>query len=157
MTSVRVRPAREQDVEHVRAVFQRASLSNQGDVAALMAHPDALVWQPAAAGLDRTLVAVDDAGELLGFATATPVEDGLELDDLFVDPAFMRRGVARALIGRLVEEAAADGRQWIEVTGNEHAAGFYAAVNVGCADVDAVVLECAGDDVDTAPGKLDIA
>lgn len=78
-------------------------------------------------GLDRTLVAVDDAGELLGFATATPVEDGLELDDLFVDPAFMRRGVARALIGRLVEEAAADGRQWIEVTGNEHAAGFYAA------------------------------
>jgi GNAT superfamily N-acetyltransferase len=52
----------------------------------------------------------------------------LELDDLFVDPDAMRRGVARQLMLRIVTEARREGIARIEVTANMHASGFYAAV-----------------------------
>ena len=39
-----------------------------------------------------------------------------ELEDLYVDPDWMRRGIATRLIGRLLEEARRDGVRRIEVT-----------------------------------------
>jgi GNAT superfamily N-acetyltransferase len=93
-------------------------LSNEGDRAWIDAHPDE--W-----GLDesnviegRTRVAVVD-GRIVGFATLV----GNELEDLFTDPDWMRRGIARAL----VRDAAATVPR-IEVTANSHALSFYEAV-----------------------------
>ena len=54
---------------------------------------------------------------IVGFATVMPDR---ELEDLFVDPAFMRRGIARALI----RDAGAP----LTVTANEHALAFYESV-----------------------------
>jgi GNAT superfamily N-acetyltransferase len=122
-----VRAATAADVEVLRGVYRRASLSNDGDRAALLGAPDALVWSGDGIDDGRTTVALDRSGRVLGFATVLPIDGGLELDDLFVDPADMRRGVATLLVDTLVRRAARDGIAWIEVTANPHAAAFYAS------------------------------
>jgi predicted N-acetyltransferase YhbS len=115
------------DLDAIRQVFRRASLSNAGDRAALLAHPETLVWSGTAIGEGRTRVAVED-GDVVGFATAVPVDEGLELEDLFVEPSRMRQGVARRLIKDVLVLAARSGVDSVRVTANPHAMGFYAAV-----------------------------
>ena len=66
----------------------------------------------------RTRVAVAE-GRIVGFATLV----GNELEDLFTDPPWMRRGIATAL----VRDAAATVDR-IDVTANLHAQAFYEAV-----------------------------
>ena len=58
-------------------------------------------------------------GRIVGFATLV----GSELEDLFVDPDWMRQGIATAL----VQDAAATVPR-IEVTANAHALAFYESV-----------------------------
>jgi GNAT superfamily N-acetyltransferase len=62
-------------------------------------------------------------GVLVGFATALPREGYLELEDLFVDPDFMRRGIATALIDDVKQRGLP-----VEVSANEHALAFYTSV-----------------------------
>lgn len=124
---LRVRAATAADVDVLRDVYRRSSLSNDGDRAALLGAPDALVWSGEGIDDGRTTVALDRSGRLLGFATVLPVDGGLELEDLVVDPGDMRRGVATLLVDTLVRRAARDGIAWIEVTANPHAAAFYAS------------------------------
>ena len=50
-----------------------------------------------------------------------------ELEDLFVDPGWRRRGVAAALVNRIAQVLQARGAQRLEVTANPHAMGFYRA------------------------------
>jgi GNAT superfamily N-acetyltransferase len=64
----------------------------------------------------------------VGFATTRVVGDIVELDDLFVDPEWMRRGVARTLVSDTVGVVRAAGSTRIEVTANSHALDFYGAV-----------------------------
>ena len=65
---------------------------------------------------------------MVGFATLRRTSDqAAELDDLFVDPDWMRRGVARALASELIDGARRAGFARLEVTGNRHAMGFYDA------------------------------
>ena len=92
-----VRNAVPGDLEALRALYRRSSLSNEGDRASLLAHPDALVWSDRALHEHRTRVAIRDH-HLVGFATTIDIDTGIELEDLFVDPDWMRRGVARDLI-----------------------------------------------------------
>jgi GNAT superfamily N-acetyltransferase len=125
---VEIRVARTADLEAIGAVYRRASLSNEGDRAALLAHPDALEFDPApvAEGLTRVAVA---GGRVVGFATARPTApDTLELDDLFVDPDTRRLGIATALVRDVEERARATGVTRIEVTANAHAHEFYRSV-----------------------------
>ncbi len=121
------RAATEDDVEALRAVYRRSSLSNQGDRAALLGSPETLEWIGTGIVDGRTLVASDASGWILGFATVVPVEGGLELEDLFVDPDAMRLGVATRLVDDVVAAATAAREPWIEVTANPHAAAFYAS------------------------------
>lgn len=106
-------------------VFRRASLSNDGDRAALLAHPDALVLSEGALLAGGTRVATEYGGGVVGFATSRNVDGVFELDDLFVDPDWMRNGVATLLvrdIARIGRDQAVAG---IAVTANPHALAFY--------------------------------
>jgi GNAT superfamily N-acetyltransferase len=121
---VAIRDARPADLEALRDVFRRSSLSNDGDRENLLAHPDMLEWAADPVGDGRTRVAVVD-NWVIGFATTSPAPDGLELDDLFVDPDWMRRGVGRALVEDVVAMARRRKCPRITVTANEHALAFY--------------------------------
>jgi GNAT superfamily N-acetyltransferase len=123
----RMRDALPSEIEPLRALYRRSSLSNEGDRASLLAHPEALVWPDLALHERRTRVALRD-GELVGFATTREVEDILELEDLFVDPDWMRRGVGRDLVRDALATATHSGVRRIEVTANEHALVFYERV-----------------------------
>jgi GNAT superfamily N-acetyltransferase len=125
---VSIRQAIPDDVPVLRDIYRRSSLSNRGDRESLLGSPGDLEWAGDGVATGRTRVAADDKGQVLGFATTIPLDVGLELEDLFTDPDFMRRGVATRLMASLVDEAAHAGAQWIEVTANPHAAEFYDSV-----------------------------
>jgi len=76
----------------------------------------------------RCRVAVVDAATIVGFATTLVVGDRLDIEDLFVEPEQMRRGIGRALIGDAMAYARTSGMTRIEVDGNPHALEFYEAV-----------------------------
>jgi GNAT superfamily N-acetyltransferase len=127
MTAPVVRSAAPGDVAALRGVFRRASLHNAGDREVLLAHPEVLVWPDGAIAGGRVRVAVED-GTVVGFATTVPIDGGLELEDLFVEPDRMRGGIGRRLVEDLLDLARTDGVEHVWVTANPHAMAFYTAV-----------------------------
>src|SRR3954447_24344412 len=127
MSDLLIRTADVNDFEAISDVYREASLSNAGDREALLANPEVLVFEIGSIVEGGTRVAVDD-GRVVGFATTTPAGDVAELDDLFVDPDRMRRGVARALVLDAVSRVRSGGFSRIKVTANSHAREFYDAV-----------------------------
>jgi GNAT superfamily N-acetyltransferase len=119
-----IRDAVPGDVAVLRDVYRRASLSNEGDRMALLANPDVLEFPGLGGDGRRTRVATAD-GRIAGFATSLPAGDVIELDDLFVDPGWMRQGAGRALVLDAVAIARDLGAARIEVTANQHALVFY--------------------------------
>ncbi len=124
MASYQIREAQPSDVAAVSEVYRRSSLSNAGDRDQLLANPDSLVFDPASVHDGRTRVALAD-GRIVGFATTTTVGEVAELDDLFVDPDWMRRGVATQLVIDAEAVARSGGATRVEVTANDHALAFY--------------------------------
>ena len=117
-------------------VYRSASLSNAGDRDNLLAHPEYLVLGPEGLAEGRTYVA-EEEGSLVGFATWLEAGGVFELEDLFVDPGWRRRGIAAALVNHIAQVLRARGVQGLEVTANPHAMGFYRAagfVDCGVAD-----------------------
>src|SRR5262249_19821974 len=106
-----IRTATADDLPALRDVFRRAALSNEGDRAWIEAHPEEWGLDETNVVAGRTRVAVVD-GQIVGFATLV----GSELEDLFVDPNWMRRGIATALVR---DVAATVSR--IDLTANPHA------------------------------------
>ncbi|HEU5267375.1 MAG TPA: GNAT family N-acetyltransferase [Jatrophihabitans sp.] len=127
-SEVRVRTAVEDDLAALRAVFRRASLSNPADVPMLTAHPETLVWSADGLTAGRVRAAVARDGRVIGFSGARPRGSTLVLDDLFVEPDWMGRGVGRLLVDDVVTRATADGITRIEVEANVHAVPFYLCV-----------------------------
>ena len=124
------------DLRSASDVYRSASLSNPGDRDGLLAHPEYLVLGPEGLAEGRTYVA-EEEGSLVGFATWVEAGGGVELEDLFVDPGWRRRGIAAALVGRIAQVLRARGVQRLEVTANPHAMGFYRAagfIDSGVAD-----------------------
>jgi GNAT superfamily N-acetyltransferase len=97
-----IRPGTPADYPAAAAIYRRASLSNAGDRDELLAHPDHLILPGDGLAERRTYVA-EEAGSVVGFATWTQTGDGVELEDLFVDPNWMRRGIATTLVARIVD------------------------------------------------------
>ena len=114
------------DLAAAASVYRRASLSNEGDRDNLLAHPEFLILGPAGLAEGRTHVAEED-GSLVGFATWAETDGIIELEDLFVDPRYMRRGIATALVNRIADVLRAQDVERLEVTANPHALGFYRA------------------------------
>ena len=123
--TVLIRDSVPADLDALRDVYRRSSLSNDGDRASLLANPDVLEFPGPATGDGRTRVAVATGGQVVGFATTLIAGDAAELDDLFVDPGWMRRGIGRALVLDAIEIARGRGASRIEVTANPHALVFY--------------------------------
>ena len=122
-----LRDAAPDDHAALRSIFRRASLSNEGDRPLLLANPGHLFWrEPTGSNAFRVRVAVT-ADAVAAFATLVISPAGAELVDLFVDPAFMRRGIGSALVGDAARLAGAAGCSVLAVTANPHAAAFYAA------------------------------
>jgi GNAT superfamily N-acetyltransferase len=135
-----IRTAIAADLPALRQVYRAASLSNAGDAPMLLARPEFLVFDGDGIADGRTLVALAGSPgdeRVVGFATVAAGQDGgLELEDLFVDPDWRRRGIARHLVRRVVDTARDTGRRRLWVTGNPHALAFYLAV--GFVQVDRV-------------------
>ncbi len=101
-------------------MFRRASLANEDDREWILANPDQALLDEEPVLEGKTRVAIVDA-RVVGFATLI----GSELEDLFVDPDWMRRGIATALVRDAVENG---GVERIDVTANGHARAFYESV-----------------------------
>ena len=126
------------DLPAAAGVYRRASLSNAGDRASLLAHPEHLILGPEGLAEGRTYVA-DEDGSVVGFATWAEAGGTIDLEDLFVDPGWRRRGIATALVGRIVDVLRARGVEFLEVTANPHAREFYRAAgftDCGVAETD---------------------
>jgi GNAT superfamily N-acetyltransferase len=114
------------DLAAASGVYRRASLSNAGDRENLLAHPEYLILGPAGLAEGRTHVAEED-GSVIGFATWAGTAAAMELEDLFVDPGYRRRGIATALVSRIAGIVRARGAERLEVTANPDSLGFYRA------------------------------
>jgi GNAT superfamily N-acetyltransferase len=115
------------DLAAAASVYRRASLSDVSYRDNLLAHPEYLILGPEGLAEGRTYVA-EENGSLVGFATWAETADTMELEDLFVDPDHMRRGIATALIERIAQVLRARGADRLLVTANPDALGFYRAV-----------------------------
>jgi GNAT superfamily N-acetyltransferase len=75
-----IRTAVADDLPSLRGLFRRSSLSNQGDRANLLAHPEVLELPDDGVLAGRTRVAVASDGEIVGFATTVvaPGQAGAE-------------------------------------------------------------------------------
>ena len=124
------------DLPAASHVYRRASLSNAGDRDNLLAHTEYLVLGREGLAEARMYVAEEERA-IVGFATWSEADGIVELEDLFVDPGWRRRGIAAALVDRIAQVLRARGVQRLEVTANPHAMGFYRAagfIDVGNTD-----------------------
>jgi GNAT superfamily N-acetyltransferase len=130
------------DLPAASDVYRSASLSNAGDRDNLLAHPEYLVLGPGGLAEGRTYVAEED-GSLVGFATWIEAGGVFELEDLFVDPGWRRRGIAAALVNRIAEVLRLRGVERLEVTANPHAMAFYRAAGFTDCGVAETVFDAA--------------
>jgi GNAT superfamily N-acetyltransferase len=90
------------DLPAASDIYRSASLFNAGDRDNLLAHPKHLILGPERLAEGRTYVAEED-GSVVGFATWIEAAGIVELEDLFVVPRWMRRGIATALVNRIAD------------------------------------------------------
>jgi GNAT superfamily N-acetyltransferase len=67
-------------------------------------------------------------GEIVGFYSLMPSERAWELDNLWVAPSFMRRGVGKALLAHALELAFRRGARSVSVDSEPYAEAFYLAL-----------------------------
>jgi N-acetylglutamate synthase-like GNAT family acetyltransferase len=128
-----IRTAAAADLPALRQIFRAASLSNAADAPMLLARPEFLIFAGDGIATDRTRVVVaspQGEGRVVGFVTVAVGDDGPELEDLFVDPDWRRRGVACRLVLDVVRTVRQTGYRHLWVTGNPYASDFYLAVGV---------------------------
>jgi len=127
MSPVRIRYPTAEEASGLEALQRRSSDIWETYRDQLAANPDAI--QLPETFIDNRWVRVAlDRGTPIGFSVVIPTDALVhELDGLFVDPAYMRRGVGRALVEDAAAHASADGAERLEVTAGP-AQGFYERV-----------------------------
>ncbi|HVA08996.1 MAG TPA: GNAT family N-acetyltransferase [Acidimicrobiales bacterium] len=120
-----IRAAALTDLEALQDVYLRSSLSNEGDRGHLLAHPEDTILAEDGVREERTRVAVDPDGTVVGFASFLITKGTAELEDLFVHPSCMRRGIGTALVRDIAQHVHEKGFATLEVTANPHAMAFY--------------------------------
>lgn len=122
-----IRSATLDDWDVLTDLHWRSSMTNEGDREWMLAHRDIAVFEGEGLRDGHVRIAEID-GTPVGFATSLPRGAYLELEDLFVDPDWMRRGIATALLDDVRERARQFGVTRIEVSANDHALAFYKSV-----------------------------
>jgi len=117
-----IRTATLADADALRDLHRRSSYIWEEDRPHFDAHPDIFGVDPAALAEGRTRIAVGDDGATAGFATVTAAG---ELEDLFVEPELMRRGIGSELVADAVARAAAAGHARMTVVAAERTRRFY--------------------------------
>lgn len=126
---IRIRYAAPQEREALGELHRRSSWVWVQDRPMLAAHPDALGVATEAIAERRVRVAVDARERLLGFAVVASLEPAVcELDDLFVEPAMIRRGIGRALVADAADSARACGLRCMGVVAHPRNFPFYESV-----------------------------
>ena len=123
---VEIRDAQTSEVDELEDVQRRASLVWEEYRDDLLAHPEVIDVPLHDIEAGNVRVATGSL-RVLGFASLIPGRgDGAaELEGLFVDPAFMRRGIGSALVHDALALARSRGCQRIEVTANPRVLEFY--------------------------------
>jgi GNAT superfamily N-acetyltransferase len=116
---MRIRLARAEERQALEDLQRRASLANDTDREALLAHPDAIELPAEQVAREQVFVAEAD-GDVFGFVALV---DG-DLDGLFVEPQLWGRGIGKALVETAVHEARRKGLS-VTVIANPAALGFY--------------------------------
>ena len=125
----RIRDARPAEAAALASLQRRSSDVWEEYRAQLAASPGLIEPPHEAIAEGRVRVAVDASGRRLGFSVVLAAEgDRVELDDLFVEPDSMGRGVGRLLVADVVSRAAAAPATGVDVTANPNALGFYERV-----------------------------
>lgn len=127
MDDLSIRTARLTDLPELAEIFRLASLSNDGDRQHLLSRPEHLELSDESIRIGRLRLA-EIGARPVGFATVIGDGPVVELEDLFVHPDWMRRGVATRLIADAVDQSRTRGATKIEVTANPHAHAFYGHV-----------------------------
>jgi GNAT superfamily N-acetyltransferase len=129
-----IRDAEVSERQALSELHRRSSWVWAEDRTALEAHPDALgvAVEPIVEG--RVRVAVDRAGTVLGFAIVYDLERVCELDDLFVEPEAMRRGVGTQLVEDAASRARARGCARMSVIAHRRNFPFYEHVGFRAAE-----------------------
>ena len=78
MADLEMRTATTGDLEVLRELYRRSSLSNEGDRANMLARPEVLHWTGDGLAAGQTRVATDGRDRILGFATVVRIEGGLD-------------------------------------------------------------------------------
>jgi len=103
----------------------RASLANEADREAILAHPDAIDL-PLEQLTSGDVFVLELGGRIAGFAALLLRPDGdADLDGLFVEPDMRRRGAGRALVEHCAKISLGRGARVLHVVGNFHAEAFY--------------------------------
>ena len=121
---MRIRPGREGDFERLREIAL--------DAKAHWGYDRALVEEWAQAGdfepetlRSRLLYVAEAEGQPVGWAALIPRGEVGWLEDLWVEPAWIGRGLGRALFERVAAEARQLGARRLEWEAEPNAAGFY--------------------------------
>jgi len=123
-----IRPARPSEREALEELQRRSSMHDPMYREQLAAHPDAIDLPLSQIRAGHVRVA-ERAGQIVGFAVLFEPRAGrCELDGLFVDPVWMRKGIGRELIDDVKRMARARGATGIEVDANSQAVAFYESV-----------------------------
>jgi GNAT superfamily N-acetyltransferase len=123
-----IRYAKRSERGALDALHRRSSFVWAEDRAMLEAHPDALGVSPDAIIEQRVRVAVGKAEEVLGFSVVALEGLVCELDDLFVDPDVMRKGIGRALVRDAAGGAVVAGCRSMAVVAHPRNFPFYESV-----------------------------
>jgi GNAT superfamily N-acetyltransferase len=122
-----IRKARPDERSALIELMRRASLVWADTRADLLASPE--VIDIPAAQIEAGQVIVAEDGPLLGFSAILPRSDGdIELDGMFTEPDYFRKGIGSALVQAVMKESRSLGARAIHVVANRNVLGFYEAV-----------------------------
>ena len=119
-----IRSAVETEAQFLSALVMRAKAHWGYATETLEAWRSELAVSPEDIRGKPTFVAVAD-GQIVGFYSLSPSHTSWELDNLWVSPQFMHRGVGRELLSHALETAARGGAVEVTVDADPNAEPFY--------------------------------
>lgn len=122
---VQVRPAKPGEAQSLTALCVRSKAYWGYDAAFMKLSASSLTVSESDIAADRVLVAVNDAGTVVGMASVVPEGKTSDLDMLSVDPPAIGSGAGQALYVAAVALARRQGARRMTILADPHAASFY--------------------------------